>query len=258
MNKDYNMLAKAAILINVDENEILFEKNADERRPMASLTKMMTALLIYEDIQRGVLHLNEIVEVTDHTASIRGSRIKLNHGDKITIHDLLKGLLIASGNDAAVALATHTAPQYELFIERMNDRAKQLGLKNTHYQNSHGLDANAHYSSARDVCTLAEELVKMTPVLNLTRRQLINIKINNHWETISNTNKLLGNYKGVDGLKTGRTLQAGFCIAATAQLQKHRLLAVVMGEPSISSLMNDVTTLFDFGFSKEFKERNNV
>ena len=198
--------AKSAILIEASTGTVLYEKNADEKLVPASMTKMMSMLLILEAIENGILKWDQIITVSENASGMGGSQILLETGEKMTVKDLFKGVAIASGNDAVVALAEASYGSENMFVSHMNKRAKELGLKNTNFKNPHGLDAADHYSSARDMSLIAKELSKHEKVVEFTSvyedylRQNTDRKI---W--IVNTNKLVRFYDGVDGLKTGFT-----------------------------------------------------
>ena len=243
--------AKAAILIEASTGEVLFEKNADEKLVPASMTKMMSMLLIIENIEKGVLKWNQEITVSENAASMGGSQILLEAGEKMTVEDLFKGVAIASGNDAVVALGEAIAGTEEGFVDMMNDRAKELGLKNTNFKTPHGLDEANHYSSARDMSAIARELVKHEKVLEFTSvyedylREDTDRKI---W--LVNTNKLVRFYDGVDGLKTGYTESAGYCLTATAKKDGMRIIAVVMGEPDSKTRNQEVSEMLDYSFAQ--------
>lgn len=247
--KNDELSAKSAILIHLNSGNVLFEKKADERLPPASLTKIMTAILVIERIQKGLFNLDDQVNIDDYSASIRGSRIKLNCNDTISVNDLLKGLMIASGNDAAVAIARYTESNVEQFVEKMNSKAENLGLLNTHFTNPHGLHAADHYSSARDIAALSNKILEWEHILQITCLTKTNILINQKLRTIKNTNPLIGVYIGADGLKTGHTPQAGFCLAATAIRNNQRVLAVLMGVPTRKERNNHAKMMLDYAFS---------
>ena len=243
--------AKAAILIEASTGEVLFEKNADEKLVPASMTKMMSMLLIIENIEKGVLKWNQEITVSENAASMGGSQILLEAGEKMTVEDLFKGVAIASGNDAVVALGEAIAGTEVGFVDMMNDRAKELGLKNTNFKTPHGLDEANHYSSARDMSAIARELVKHEKVLEFTSvyedylREDTDRKI---W--LVNTNKLVRFYDGVDGLKTGYTESAGYCLTATAKKDGMRIIAVVMGEPDSKTRNQEVSEMLDYSFAQ--------
>lgn len=243
--------AKSAIIIEASTGNIIYEKNSDEKLVPASMTKMMSMLLIIENIENGVLKWNQKVTVSENASSMGGSQILLETGEKMTVKDLFKGVSIASGNDAVVALAEAIAGSEEGFVDMMNERAKELKLKNTNFKTPHGLDAANHYSSARDMSTIARELVKHEKVLEFTSvyedylREGTDKKI---W--LVNTNKLVRFYDGVDGLKTGYTEEAGYCLTATAKKDGMRIIAVVMGEPDSKTRNKEVSEMLDYSFAQ--------
>ena len=243
--------AKSAILIEASTGEVLFEKNADERLVPASMTKMMSMLVIIEAIENGDLKWNQEIQVSENASSMGGSQILLETGEKMSVRDLFKGVAIASGNDAVVALAEAVAGTEDAFVQKMNDKAKELGLKNTNFKNPHGLDTANHYSSARDMSLIAKELVKHEKVLEFTSvyedylRENTDRKI---W--LVNTNKLVRFYDGVDGLKTGFTEGAGYCLTATAKKDGMRVIAVVMGEADSKMRNQEVSEMLDYAFAQ--------
>ena len=243
--------AKSAIIIEASTGKVLFEKNADEKLVPASMTKMMSMLLIMENIESGVLKWNQKITVSENASSMGGSQILLETGEKMTVKDLFKGVAIASGNDAVVALGEAIAGTEEGFVDMMNKRAKELNLKNTNFKTPHGLDAANHYSSARDMSLIAKELVKHEKVLEFTSvyedylRENTDKKI---W--LVNTNKLVRFYDGVDGLKTGYTKDAGYCLTATAKKDGMRIIAVVMGEPDSKTRNKEVSEMLDYSFAQ--------
>ena len=243
--------AKSAILIETSTGEVLYEKNPDEKLVPASMTKMMSMLLIMEAIENGVLKWEQVVTVSENASSMGGSQILLETGEKMTVKDLFKGVAIASGNDAVVALAEASYGSESVFVSHMNKKAKELGLKNTNFKNPHGLDAADHYSSARDMSIIARELSKHEKIFEFTSiyedylRQNTDRKI---W--LVNTNKLVRFYDGVDGLKTGFTSEAGYCITATAKRNGMRIIAVVMGEPTSKVRNKEISEMFDYSFAQ--------
>lgn len=242
--------AKSAIMIEASTGEILFQKNAYEKLPPASMTKMMSILLILEEIEKGNLKWDEEVVASENAASMGGSQIFLEAGEKMTVTELLKGISIASGNDATVAMSEKIAGTEDSFVKRMNERAKELGLKNTHFINSTGLDIDNHYSSAYDMSLIAKELVKHEKILEFTgtyEEYLRKDSDNPFW--LVNTNRLVRFYKGVDGLKTGYTSSAGYCLTATAKRDNMRLITVVMNEPDTSKRSSDTTKMLDYGYN---------
>ena len=242
--------AKSAIMIEASTGKIIYEKNADEQLSIASMTKMMTMLLIMENIENENLKWDEIITTSEHASSMGGSQIFLEVGEQMTVEDLVKGISIASGNDAAVAMAERIGGTEANFVKMMNDKAKSLGLKNTNFQNACGLDTDNHYSSARDMALIAKELVKYEKILEYTgtyEDYLRKNTDNSFW--LVNTNKLVRYYQGVDGLKTGYTSDAGYCITTTAKRNGMRLITVVIGEPTSAIRNSETTTMLDYGFN---------
>ena len=242
--------AKSAILIDQNTGKVLYKKNENEKLAMASMTKIMSLLLIMEKIDEGVIKYDDIVEISQEASSMGGSQIFLNPGDKYKVKDLLKGVAMASANDAVVALAEKTYGSKESFIEAMNKRAEELNLKNTHFVNVHGLDDENHYSSSYDMAIMARELLKYEKILDYTKvyeEYLQKPDGSQIW--LVNTNKLVRFYDGVDGLKTGYTAKAGYCLTATAKKNNLRLISVVMGEESIEKRSQDTVKLLNYGFN---------
>lgn len=247
--------AKSAILIEASSGKIIFEKNAHERQAPASMTKMMSMLLIIEQIDNGYIKWTDIVTVSENASSMGGSQILLETGEKMSVEDLFKGIAVASGNDAVVAMAEYIAGTEANFVNMMNKRAKELGLKDTNFKNPHGLTAANHYSSAYDMAMIAMELAKHPTIFKFTSiyedylRENTDRKI---W--LVNTNKLVRFYDGVDGLKTGFTDEAGYCLTATAKRNGMRLIAVAMNEPDSKTRNAEITSMLDYGFSKYYSE----
>ena len=248
--EDLTPTAKSAILIDYATGEVLYEKNADERLAPASMTKIGSMLLIMEAIDSGKLSLNDEVTISEEAASMGGSQIFLEAGEVYTVHDLLKGVAIASGNDAVVALAEKLAGSQGAFVDMMNERFKELGANNTNFVNAHGLDSEGHYSTARDMATIARELLKHEKILEYTSIYEEYLEKNDGTKTwLVNTNKLVRFYDGVDGLKTGFTETAGYCLTATAKKDDFRLISVVMGEDSTENRSSDTVKLLNYGFN---------
>ena len=242
--------AKSAILIDQNTGTILYKKNENERMPMASMTKIMSLILIMEQINSGSITYNTEVEISEESSSMGGSQIFLQTGDKYKVKELLKSVAMASANDAVVALAEKTYGSKEAFIEAMNRKASDLKLKNTHFVNVHGLDEEDHYSSAYDMAMMAKELLKYEDILSFTsvyEEYLQKQDGSQIW--LVNTNKLVRFYPGVDGLKTGYTANAGYCLTATAKKNNLRLISVVMGEDSIEKRSQDTVKLLNYGFN---------
>ena len=243
--------AKSAILLEASTGEIIFEKNSHEKLHPASMTKMMSMLLILENIEKGVINWDDIVTVSSNASSMGGSQILLETNEQMSVSDLFKGIAVASGNDAVVAMAEKIAGTEEEFVNMMNKRANELGLTDTNFKNCHGLDDANHYSSASDMAKIAMELVKHEKLFEYTSiyedylREGTDRKF---W--LVNTNKLVRFYSGADGLKTGYTGEAGFCLTATAKRNGMRIIAVVMGEPDSKTRTSDVSSMLDYAFAQ--------
>lgn len=237
----------SAVLIEPNSKKILFEKNANEKRACASITKVMTLLLVFEAIEAGAISFDDVVTTSEHAKSMGGSDIWLEVGEQMTVHEMIKATAVASANDAAVALAEHLCGSESDFVSKMNERAKELGMKNTTFKNCNGLDEEGHITSAYDVALMSAELIKHEKIFEYTK---IWIDYLRDGETqIVNTNKLLKTYTGITGLKTGTTGDAGSCISATAQRNSMSLVAVVLGATTGTERFKDAATLLDFGFA---------
>ena len=243
--------SKSAIMLEVSTGEILFEKNSHERLHPASMTKMMSLLLIMESIEKNIIKLDDMVTVSSNASGMGGSQILLETNEQMSVDDLIKGVTIASGNDAVVALAERIAGTEEEFVNMMNNKVKELDLNDTNFKNSHGLDAANHYSSAYDMSIIAKELVKHEKILEYSRIYEMYLRENTDRKIwLVNTNKLVRFYNGVDGLKTGYTKEAGYCLTATAKKNDMRIITVVMGEPDSSTRNSEVTGMLDYAFSQ--------
>jgi serine-type D-Ala-D-Ala carboxypeptidase (penicillin-binding protein 5/6) len=254
---------KSAILIERDTGKVLYEKNSNESLPPASMTKVMTMLLIMEALDEGKLSYDEKVRASEYAASMGGSQIFLEAGEEMTVEELLKGIAIGSGNDASVAMAERIAGSEEVFIDMMNKKAEELGLKDTKFQNTTGLPVEEHYSSAHDMAIMSKELLKYEDITKYTGKYEAYLREdtdNKFW--LVNTNKLVRFYPGVDGLKTGFTREAMYCLTATAEKDGMRVIAVVFGAPTPKDRNAQVTKMLDYAFS-QYKthpmfERNHV
>ncbi|MBB6635464.1 D-alanyl-D-alanine carboxypeptidase family protein [Cohnella thailandensis] len=243
--------ARSAILMDADSGTVIFEKNSSAALPPASITKIMTMLLVMEALDEGRIKLTDKVQTSEYAASMGGSQIFLEPGEEMTVEDMLKGVALASGNDASVALAEKLAGSEEEFVKRMNEKAKELGMTSTHFVNCNGLPASGHVSSARDIALMSRELLKheeITKYTGLYQDYLRKDKPKPFW--LVNTNKLVRFYNGADGLKTGFTGEAKFCLSATAKRDNLRLIAVVMGEPNTKTRNAEVSKLFDYAFAQ--------
>lgn len=253
--------AKSSILIEATTGEIIHESNPNERYAPASMTKIMSLILIMEEIEKGALKLDEKIKISQTAASMGGSQIYLEAGEEMSVNDLLKGICVGSANDAVVALAERISGTEEAFVFKMNERAKKLGLKNTNFKNATGLDEANHYSTAYDMAMMGRELVRHNKILEYSGiyetylRQDTNKKF---W--LVNTNKLIKTYDGMDGLKTGYTKEAGYCLTATAKKKNMRLIGVIMGEETSAKRNEEMTKMLDYGFNlytvKQFLTKN--
>src|SRR5690625_3613352 len=242
--------AQSAILIERDTGKLLFDKDADTKRPPASMTKVMTLLLIMEAIENEELSLDETIRISENAASMGGSQIFLGAGEEMTVHDLLKGIAIASGNDASVALAERISGSEEAFVQEMNDKVTELGLENTHFQNASGLPADNHYSTSYDMAMIAKELLKYETITDYTSiydDYLRKGEKNEFW--LVNTNKLVKFYPGVDGLKTGYTNEAKYCLTATAKKDHMRVITVVMVTDTTKKRNTTTSKIIDYAFN---------
>ncbi|WP_373892697.1 D-alanyl-D-alanine carboxypeptidase family protein [Virgibacillus natechei] len=243
--------SKSAILIERDTGKLLFDKNAHEQLPPASMTKIMTLLLIMEALDQGDLEYDEIVRVSERAASMGGSQIFLEAGEEMTVEELLKGIAVASGNDASVALAERLAGSEDAFVEQMNEKVNELNLENTQFQNTTGLPADDHYSTAHDMAIIAKELLTYETITDYTsiyEDYLRKGEEDEFW--LVNTNKLVRFYDGVDGLKTGFTNDAKYCLTATAKKDDMRVVAVVLGAETPKERNADVTQMLDYSFNQ--------
>ncbi|MCT2537447.1 D-alanyl-D-alanine carboxypeptidase [Aquibacillus koreensis] len=243
--------SKSALLLERDTGKILYEKNAHEQLPPASMTKIMTLILIMEALDDEKVKLDEMVRVSEYAASMGGSQIFLEAGEEMKVNDLLKGIAVASGNDASVAMAERIAGSEEAFVTMMNQKAKELGLENTKFQNTTGLPADNHFSTAYDLAMMAKELLKHEEITNYTSIYEDYLRKGTEDEFwLVNTNKLVKFYDGVDGLKTGYTSQAKYCLTATAKKGNMRTVAVVLGADTSKNRNSDVTQMLDYAFSQ--------
>lgn len=247
-DRDFDVPCQAAILIDEDSGTVLYEKNADESRPIASITKVMTLLLTFEALESGKVSLSDIVPVSEHAYHMGGSQIWLEPGEQLTLDEMLKAICISSANDAAVAVAEFIGGSEPAFVEQMNARAQELGMQNTTFRNACGLDEDGHLSTARDVALMSREMLLNHPeVENYCTVWMDSLRGGN--TQLVNTNKLLKSYSGITGLKTGTTGKAGVCISASATRNDLRLIAVVLGSSSGKERFAAATSLLDYGFA---------
>ena len=245
---ELTLTSHAALLMEKTTGQILYAQNEHEARPPASVTKIMTVLLTMEAIDSGRIALDDMVTVSAYAAGMGGSQVFLAEGEQMSVDDLLKAVCVSSGNDAAVALAEHVAGVTELFVEQMNNRARELGMNDTHFVNCTGLTAEGHVTSAYDIALMSRELLLHHPeVRNYTTIWMDTLRSGTFG--LSNTNKLIRFYDGATGLKTGFTQEAGYCISATAERDGMELIAVIMKGPDKDTRNNDAKALLNYGFS---------
>ena len=244
-----DLACKSAILMDAETGTVLYEQNADEALPPASVTKIMTLLLVMEAVESGAIKLTDMVSVSANAASMGGSQIYLKEGEQMCVEELIKSVVIASANDAAVALAEFVAGSEETFVERMNARAKELNMTQTSFENTNGLDDTVehHLTSARDIAIMSAQLIKHKKILEYSAIWMDTIR--NGEFGLTNTNRLVRFYKGATGLKTGSTAKAKFCVSATAERDGMHLVCVIMGAETRDSRNAIATQLLDYGFA---------
>ncbi|KAA9007432.1 D-alanyl-D-alanine carboxypeptidase [Paenibacillus spiritus] len=243
--------ARSAILMDAATGTVVYEKNSHDKLPPASITKIMTMLLTVEALDEGRLQLTDKVRASEYAASMGGSQIFLEPGEEMSVDEMLKGIAMASGNDASVAMAEKLAGSESAFVEMMNKRAEELGMKDTHFANCNGLPAANHYSSAHDIAVMSRELLKHERIIKYTGSYQDYLRKDSQkpfW--LVNTNKLVRFYTGADGLKTGYTSEAKFCLSATASRDGLRTVAVVLGEPNTKTRNSEVASMFDYMFAQ--------
>ena len=244
----FDVPCRAAILIDQESGTVLYEKEADTQMPIASITKVMTLLLVMEGLEEGRFTLEDTVPVTEHAYSMGGSQIWLEPGEQFTVDEMLRAVCVASANDAAVALAEMVGGSEPVFVEQMNQKAAQLGMSNTTFQNACGLDQERHLSTARDVAIMSREILNNHPqILNYTG--IWTDSLRGGQTQMVNTNKLLRRYQGITGLKTGTTGGARVCLSASATRDGLSLIAVVLGASSSTERFDAATALLDYGFA---------
>lgn len=246
-NTDLGLNAKSAILMEESTGNILYESNPNERLPIASVTKVMTMLLIMEAVDSGKISLDDMVTVSENAMSYGGSTMFLETGEQLTVNDMLKGIAVASANDGCVAMAEHLAGSESAFVDMMNEKAKELGMENTHFMNTNGLDEDDHYSNARDVAIMSRELMKHETIFNYTSIWMDTLRGGKF--QLANTNKLIRFYDGANGLKTGSTSKALCCLSAAAKRNDMQLIAVVLGAPTSAERFASAKSLLDYGFA---------
>lgn len=244
---NFNLKSKSAILMDANTGKVLYEKNSHEELPPASVTKVMTMLLVMEALDSGKIKTTDKVVTSEHAYDMGGTQIYLEVGEEMTVDDLLKSVAMNSANDASVALAEYISGSEEKFVEEMNKRAKELGAKNTNFKNASGLPEDGHYTSVYDMALISRELVKHKNVFKYLTDKIDSVR--NGKFSLANTNKLLWNYQGADGIKTGSTSEALYCLSATAKRGDTRFIAVVFGAPDSATRFKEASKLLDYGFA---------
>ena len=247
--------AKSTLLMEASTGEVLYEENADEQLPIASVTKIMTMLLIAEAVDNGKITLEDMVPVSENAMSYGGSTMFLETGEQLSVHDMLKGIAVASANDGCVAMAEFLEGSETAFVEKMNEKAKELGMENTCFMNTNGLDEDGHYSSARDVAIMSQALLRHPLIFDYTTIWTDSLRDGKF--KLANTNKLIRFYNGANGLKTGSTSKALCCISAAAKRDDMQLIAVVLGAPTSAKRFSSAKALLDYGFAN-YKVQNIV
>lgn len=247
--KAFDVEPESAILIEVETGQVLFEKNADRKLPPASMTKIMPLLIAMEELEKGSIDLDDMVTISRYAESMGGSQIFLAANTQVELEKLLKAVTIASGNDASVAVGEYIAGTYSNFIAMMNEKADELGMENTNFANSTGLPDPDNYSTARDIAVMARELAKYPQILEWASIWTETIQLPNREAMLVNTNSLINRYPSMDGLKTGHTQEAGFCLASTARKGNTRLVSVVMQGDTLEEREEATTRLLDYGFN---------
>jgi len=239
--------APAAVLMDYTTGKVLYEKNSHEQRPCASITKVMTLVLVFEQIEAGNLTMEEELSASAHASSMGGSDIWLTEGERMTVNDLLKATVVMSANDAAVVLAEAVSGSEDAFVSKMNEKAAELGMADTIFKNCNGLDEDGHVTSAYDVALMSRELMKYDKIYEYTTVWIDYLR--GGATQLVNTNKLIRTYNGITGLKTGTTSKAGSCISATVTRDGLSLISVILGAGNTDDRFRDATTLLDYGYA---------
>jgi len=243
---------KSAILMDFSTGDILYENNSDEKLPPASITKIMVLLIAMESIEKGVIKLTDEVVVTSNAAGMGGSQVYLEEGEIQTVESLLKAICLRSANDASVALAEHISGSEEIFAKRMNERATQLGMKNTNFKNVTGLPSEDHYTTAHDIALMSRELLKHPKIHGWLTLWMAEIKVGKNKDVVQglvNTNRLVKEYEGANGVKTGFTNEAGFCLSGSAKRGNLQLISVIMGCETSKLRFEETKRMLDYGFA---------
>ncbi|OXT07617.1 D-alanyl-D-alanine carboxypeptidase [Thermoanaerobacterium thermosaccharolyticum] len=244
---NFDLKSKSAILMDASTGKVLYEKNSHEELPPASVTKVMTMLLVMEALDSGKIKTTDKVVTSEHAFDMGGTQIYLEVGEEMTVDDLLKSVAMNSANDASVALAEYISGSEEKFVEEMNKRAKELGAKNTNFKNASGLPEKDHYTSVYDIALISRELVKHKGIFKYLTDRIDSVR--NGKFSLANTNKLLWRYQGADGIKTGSTSEALYCLSATAKRGDTRFIAVIFGAPDSNTRFKEASKLLDYGFA---------
>ena len=250
-NTQLNVSSKSAILMDIGSGQILYEKNDHDKLPPASVTKVMTMLLICEALDSGKITLNDSVQISENAASMGGSQIFLEPGEVQKVDTLLKGIAVASANDGCVAMAEYIAGSVESFVDMMNAKAKELNMKDTNFVNTNGLPVDNHYTSAHDIALMSRELLKHDVIHKYLTTWMDQVVVGKKQATVglANTNKLIKHYQGATGVKTGFTQQAKYCLSASAKRGDTHLVAVTLGAETSPERFKDATSLLNFGFA---------
>ena len=250
-NSSINISSKSAILMDVGSGQVLYEKNAHEKLPPASVTKVMTMLLICEALDSGKIKIDDQVQVSEIASSMGGSQIFLEPGESQTVDTLLKGIAVASANDACVAMAEYIAGSVESFVDMMNAKAKELNMKDTHFANTNGLPVDNHYTSAYDIATMSRELLKHDVISKYLTTWMDSVVVGKKQTSIglANTNKLIKHFQGATGVKTGFTQQAKYCLSASAKRGDTHLVAATLGAETSPERFKDASSLLNYGFA---------
>lgn len=246
-----NLSSKSAILMDVSSGQILFEKNPHEKLPPASVTKVMTMLLAVEALDNGKIKLDDEVQISERSSEMGGSQIFLEPGETQKVDDLLKGIAVASANDACVAMAEFIAGSEEEFVAMMNAKAKELGMKDTNFANTNGLPVDNHYTSAHDIAIMSKELLKHEKITKYLTTWMDQIVVGKKKVAIglANTNKMIKHYQGATGVKTGFTQEAKYCLSASAKRGETHLVAATLGAPTTQERFKDASSLLSYGFA---------
>ena len=250
-NTNINISSKSAILMDVGSGQVLYEKNSHEKLPPASVTKVMTMLLICEALDSGKIKIDDQVQVSEIASSMGGSQIFLEPGESQTVDTLLKGIAVASANDACVAMAEYIAGSVESFVDMMNAKAKELNMKDTHFANTNGLPVDNHYTSAYDIATMSRELLKHDVISKYLTTWMDSVVVGKKQTSIgiANTNKLIKHFQGATGVKTGFTQQAKYCLSASAKRGETHLVAATLGAETSPERFKDASSLLNYGFA---------